>query len=443
MGKIDDCEAKFTNYLNLRSDLLHRAATIHAKTAGYQQELKKIDDGLAAMRAAGTAREFSEAINLVASSRFTNSPPVTTAAAVKALRVNDETILRFLLGATNTGDWARLMGEPGRFVPETVKPAERLIVQQLKNDPAISPNHRHYRLWLDADGMQVQDWITVGLFSNTLGWKQIKVWSPSRFPAPSQFRDRDYGYFDGQYRLSPTQLVYRLEDLGNLTETAAFYSVGLEKVLTDNNSYGGPLLEVLDSIKDSHAGSPLFRAWLFARLLDLMQCQPDAWGLDFCPAVREDEVQIEKITNGRSDSGDWFIGRRVNSYANRLEQFFASKETVSYTKQAAGLFALAHTVAQSGLRYVGYVDLAGKPDFVGGSAPGEVLGYSAGHYQRVLLARKAGVPLFQEPVLPLTPLFTLEKSREKLFNEAGVNPEDPCFKNALPPLFQTSPRNQP
>ena len=31
-------------------------------------------------------------------------------------------------------------------------PAERLILQQLNNDPAISSNHWRYRLWLDPDG---------------------------------------------------------------------------------------------------------------------------------------------------------------------------------------------------------------------------------------------------------------------------------------------------
>jgi hypothetical protein len=34
-------------------------------------------------------------------------------------------------------------------------PAERLILQQLNNDPAISSNHRRYHLWLDPDGTQI------------------------------------------------------------------------------------------------------------------------------------------------------------------------------------------------------------------------------------------------------------------------------------------------
>jgi hypothetical protein len=416
---------------------------VRARLAACDRELKKIDDGMAALRRAGMVKEFSDAINLIASSGFSNSPPATAASAVQSLNMSDETILRILLGTTNAGTWACLKRETGRFVPEAVMPAERLILQQFNNDPAISSNHRRYRLWLDPDGTQTVEWITVGPFYNTLGWKQIKAWAPSRFSTSVQFKDRDYGFFDGQYRLSPTQLVYRVEDLGHLQETAAFYSVGLEKVLSGNNSYASPLLEVLDAIKDSQAGSPLFRAWLFLRLTDLMKCQPDAWGLNFCPAVSADQVQIEKITGGRLDDGDWFVPARVNSHGKKLEQFFDSKKSVSYAKQAAGLFALARAVAQSGLRYAGFVGLDGKPNFVGSSTPEEIWGYNSSYSQPVLLAMKAGAISFQEPAMPLSPLFALERPRKEFLANAGVNPADPCFRDVLPPLFQALTQKQP
>jgi hypothetical protein len=444
MRKINDCESEFTNYLSLRGDLLERSIAVRARLAAYDRELKKIDDGMAALRRAGTVKEFSDDINLIASSGFSNSPPAGAASAVQALNAGDESTLRILLGATNADTWAclrrELRRETGRFIPPAVMPAERLILQQLNNDPAISSNHRRYRLWLDPAGTKSVEWITVGPFFNTLGWKQIKAWSPSRFSTIVQFQDRDYGFFDDQYRLSPTQFVYRVEDLGHLPETAAFYSVGLDKVLSGNNSYASPLLEVLDSIKDSQAGSPLFRAWLFLRLTDLMKCQPDAWGLNFCPAARADQVQMEKITGGRLDSGDWFIPAKVNSYGKKLEQFFDSKKPVSYAKQAAGLFALGHAAAQSGLWYAGFVGLDGKPNFIGNSAPEEILGYNSSHSQPVLLVMKAGANSFQEPAMPLTPLFTLEKPPKEFLANAGVNPEDPCFKDLLPPLFRTSTR---
>ena len=122
-------------------------------------------------------------------------------------------------------------------------------------------------------------------------------------------------------RLTPTQPIFRLEQIGALNEASSFHSVGLEKVLSGGDSYAKPLLEVLDSIKDSREGSPLFRAYLFLRLMDLMNLQPDAWGLTFCPAARTHEAQIKSIVGEQFSSGDWFVPAKVNAYSKNWNNF--------------------------------------------------------------------------------------------------------------------------
>ena len=440
--KITDTESGFTNHLNLRSDLLQRAATVRAKFAAYDRELKKLDEGMAAIRKSRTAKEFSEGINLIVSSEFSASPAATAASLVQSLNANDETTLRILLGATNASTWAFIgKTHPARLVPEVVMPAERQIFQQLNNDPAVSAIHQRYRLWLDQEGKNSIEWITAGSFEASTGWKQIKAWTPSASATSATFEDRDYGYFDGQYKLSPTQPVYRVEQLDNRDETASFNSVGLEKVLAGGDSYAKPLLEVLDSIKDSHEGSPLFRAYLFLRLMDLMNLQPDAWGLTFCPAARTHEAQIRNIVGEQFSSGDWFVPAKVNAYSPKLEQFFSSTKSVSYAKQAVGLLTLARAVSKSSFQYVGFVGLDGKPNFVDNSISGEVFGYSAARKQPVLLAAKieAGQPL-KEQAMPLSPLFALDSPCKEYLTKAGVNPSDASFRGALPLLFQESVR---
>ena len=444
MEKIGNCESEFANHLMLQTNLLKRSTMVRARLAAGEAELKKIDDGMAGLRRAGTIKEFSRNIDLLASSKFSQSPPVAAAAAMQSLGVGDEAALRILLGVTNADSWAVLHSGAGRFVPEKVLPAEQLILQQLNQDPAISPRHQHYRLWLDSEGTQTLDWITVGPLDNSIGWKQIKAWSPSGFSSLVQFEDRDYGFFDGQYRLSPTQPVYRIEDLGRRNETAAFYSVGLEQVLPGKGGYASPLLAVLDSVKDSRAGSPLFRAWLFLRLMELMECQPGAWGLDFCPAARADELQIKAIVGGQLYRGDWFIASEANANGPKLERFFDSRKSVSYARQAAGLFALARAISQSGLWYAGFVGLDGKPNLVAGSLPEEIWGYDASHGNPALQAIKIGANgSFPAPALPFSPLFTLERSRQEFLTRTGVDPKEPVFRDALPPLFQASNQTQP
>jgi hypothetical protein len=438
--KMKDCESGFGKNLQLRSDLLERSAAVRGKFAAYEGELKKLDEGLAAIKKARTVKEFSEGIKLITSSEFTTSPAAIAASAVQTLDASDQSAMRILLGATNASTWAYIEKQrPVNFIPEVVMPAEQRIFQQLKNDPAVSAIHRRYRLWLDSEGKNIVDWITIGAFDASTGWKQIKAWSPSSAATSAIFEDHDYGYFSGQYKLSPTQPVYRVEDLNNRDETASFNSVGLEKVLAGGDSYTKPLLEVLDSIKDSREGSPLFRAYLFLRLVDLMNLQPDAWGLTFCPAARIHETQIKSIVGGQLESGDWFVAGKIISCGEKLEQFFASVKSISYAKQADGLLTLARAVSKSGVQYVGFVGLDGKPNFVDNSVSGEVFGYSAARKQPELLAAKidAGQP-FKEPAMPLSPLFSLESPCKEYLTQAGVNPGDASFRGALPPLFQES-----
>ena len=437
--KITDTESGFTNRLNLRSDLLQRADTVQAKFATYENELQKLDQGMTGIQKAHTVKDFSDGINLIVSSEFSASTAAMAASPVQSLNASDDTILRNLLGATNASTWAFIgKAQSVQFIPEIAMPAERQIFHQLNSDPAVSAIHQRYRLWLDQEGKNSVEWITAGLFEASTGWKQIKACTPSATANSATFEDREYGYFGDQYKLSPTQPVYRLEQLENHDETASFSSVGLEKVSSGGDSYAKPLLEVLDSIKDSREGSPLFRAYLFLRLMDLMKLQPDAWGLTFCPAARTHEAQIRSIIGEQQlNSGDWFVPSKVNAYSQKLEQFFASVKSVSYAKQANGLLALARAVSKGSFQYVGFVGLDGKPNFVDNSISGEVFGYSAARKQPVLLSAKieAGQQLM-EPAMPLSPLFALDSPCKEFLTRAGVNPSDASFQGALPPLFQ-------
>jgi hypothetical protein len=326
-----------------------------------------------------------------------------------------------------------------RFVPEIAMPAEKQIFQQLKNDPAISGSHQRYRLWLNDDGTKAVEWITSGPLDASVGWKKIMAWTPSVSATSATFESREYGFFDGKYKLSPTEPVYRTELIGDADETAPFNSVGLEAVWTGGDSYGKSLLEVLDSIKNSREGSPLFRAYLILRLSDLMALQPNAWGLAFCPSLRTHDMQLKSVVGGQLNSGDWFVSAKVNACSVKLEQFFDSTRDISYVKQAGGLLVAARTVSKEGLQYVGFIGLDGKPNYINGAAAGEVWGYSLTRKQPVLLANPNGGVL-NEPAVPLSPLFALTKPRKEYLTAAGVDTNDASFQGVLPPLFNNTTR---
>ena len=216
-------------------------------------------------------------------------------------------MLRGLLGATNASTWAfveKTHPTPG-FIPEVVMPAEGQILAQLDNDPAVSGHlSESYRLHADPDSTGGTEWITTGPFETTEGSltknfitgvvnerttesKQIMAWVRTDASKSANFQQYDYTYFNNHLLIAGIPAVASLEKLDDPKETAAFSTVGLDGIRSGADAYQKPLLPVLDAIKDSRDGSPIFRAYLFLRVMDLMKLQPDAWGLLFCPAARK------------------------------------------------------------------------------------------------------------------------------------------------------------
>lgn len=430
--KANDCAAGYGRNIQLRTDLLDRLAAVRHKAAVYQSELDKVDNGLAEVERAENLDEFAEGIKALGSSEYSGAPSVGAASAIETLDINMESVVRHLLGATNAGTWAYIRREqPANFIPEAVMPAERQILLGLEKDPAIGAHHEHYRFQMDRQGNDFVEWITAGLLDPATGWKTISAWTVSPNATSAVFSDHDYGCFDGQYKLSPTEPVFQVDELGATDPTASFYSIGLEAILSGDNSYSKSMLEVLDSLKNSREGSPLFRAYLFERLVDLMNLQADDWGVSFCPALRADAARIRTITGGGLADGDWFVPSKISAYQQPLEQFFSAVRNISYDRQAIGILLLDRAVSKDGVQYAGYMGLDQRPHFVAAATPRESWGYSAVSPLPLLLT-----PADDSSIAPLSPLFTTRLSRTEYLENAGVNPGAPSFKGVLPPMFQ-------
>ena len=427
--KINDCEVGFKNHVNLRSDLVQRAAAVRAKFDAYDRELKKINDGIVALKKATSFNDYSSAIGLIASSEFSGAPAVVDALAIQSLGASEEAAIRSLLNATNAAKWAFINKKKNvGFIPEIAMPVELESFKRLNSDPAVNANHQHYRLWLNSENTKSVDWITAGTLDTSEGWKKIPAWTISVGVTSATFDDHEYGSFAGQLKLSPTEPIYRVETISEPNGTAAFGSVGLGNVHTSGSSYNASLLEVLDAIKDSHDGSPVFRAQLFCSLIDIMEFQPDAWGISFCPSARADAKKIHSIVGGAINSGDWLVPSKVAKWGDKLEQFFTSEKSVSYAKQASANLTIARAVASDGLHFVGFVGLDGKPVLTGDS-PVEMWGYDPASKQPARYINSA---------MPLSPLFALPIPSAEYLNKAGISLDAPSFTNALPPLFRAT-----
>jgi hypothetical protein len=425
-------EADFANVMALRSDLIQRASAVQARFDAYRRELKKLDDGVASLKQARTFADFSAAINAISSSEFSSAPAAVAANGIQSLSPSEESVLRSLLNATNSATWAFIKKDkPPTLMPEAVMPVERTVFQQLNSDPALSGNHERYRFWLENDKSKHVDWITAGSLDGSLGWKKISAWTVDADATNAVFSDHDYGFFNGQWKLSARESVFRMEHLPKPSETTPFQAAELGKVWNGASSYSRPLLQAMDALKNSDDGSPICRAYLISHLAKIMEFQPDDWGLSFCPSLRADAARIQNIVGGEIDSGDWFVPAKINAWGDKLEQVFTAKKNSSYQKEATANLLLAKAAARDGLQFVGFVGLDGKPVFTTTQPPAETWGYDTVTKKPVLMGDAA---------LPLSPLFALPLSRANYLARAGVDPASPIVAdaNALLPLFRAN-----
>ena len=425
--KMNDYETSFTKHLALRSDLLQRAAAVRTRFEAYYNEFKKLDDGIAALKKARTFADFSTTITSMASSEFSSAPAAAAAKTVQSLGTSEEIVLRSLLNATNAATWAYIKKAKSPYlIPEIAMPVEHTRFQELNADPAVNGTHQLYRFWLNPEKTKSVDWITAGVLDSSVGWKNIPAWDVTSDATNAVFEDHKYGYFNGQWKLSVSQAVSKL-DQSSLNETAALQTAQLAKVAPGGDTYARPLLQALDAVKDSDEGSPIFRAYLICQLVKIREFQPNDWGLNFCPSARAHVAQIHEIVGGEITSGDWFVPLKVNAWSARLTQFFAAAKSISYVKQATGNIALAQAVARDGLHYVGFAGLDGKPVLTDPQPHDEVYGYDA----------HTGKPaLISDSAMPLSPLFALPASRAEYFAQAGVDLNTPSFANTSAPLFR-------
>jgi hypothetical protein len=428
MQTVNTYEADFTNVIGLRSDLLQRASAAQARFDAYRRELKKLDDGITSLKQARTFADFSSAITAMASSEFSSAPAAVAAIGIQSLSPSEEMVLRSLLNATNPATWAFIKkGKSPTLMPEVMMPVERTLLQQLNGDPALSGDHERYRFWLDSD--KYEEWITAGALDGSLGWKRIPAWTVDADATNAVFSDHDYGFFNGQWKLSARQSVSRLEPLPKPMETTPFQAAELGKVWTGGNTYSRPLFQSVDAMKNSDDGSPICRAYLLCQLVKIMEYQPDDWGLSFCPSARADAAHIKQIVGGEIGSGDWFVPSKTNAWGDKLEKLFAAEKNFSYQKEAAANLMLAQAAARDGLQFVGFAGLDGKPIFTAAQAPTEIWGYDA-------MTKKPA--LVRDTAMPLSPLFALPLARADYLARAGIDPASSTVADALLPLFRAN-----
>lgn len=434
LAQLRETEGLFASNVTVRADLRQRRELAGTRVAAFEKELRGFDEAAKAMQQAKVFRDFATALEQLARSEFSASPLVATAKTRRVAELSDEALLQSLLCRSNAALAAYFKTyAQDKFVPSAAMPAEVSLVREIEAAAATGASLFRYRFTIRGVGGSALELLTAGQLGKAAVWQKIQAYKPADSPSRFLLRQTEYGFFKGQYRLSPTELLQSVEEIGACSETACAGELGLDSLLA-SEAWRRPLLQVLDEVKGTTKGSPLFRAYVFTKLMDVMELQPESWGLAFCPAARAHREELRQLT-GLLQDGDWFAPTPAARLSKPLEDFFQSVRQVSYWKQAQALAAVARQTWESGVRLAGYVDVDGQPRLAGASAPTELWGFDSEKSPALVFRSNAGhlTPLRQP--LTLSPLFALAQERSALLSRAGVNPKDKLFAGHLPPLF--------
>jgi hypothetical protein len=126
------------------------------------------------------------------------------------------------------------------------------------------------------------------------------------------------------------------------------------------------LLRVFDEIVHDKAAHPIFKAYLFQQLGAVLKIRPFAWGIEYCPSLRDDLAAVDRICdNVALRSQDWLVQRKRDQLGARLTAFFNGLQDRNYFVEGNVRREVLRAVLKAGLQYGGFVDDSAHPRLLG------------------------------------------------------------------------------
>lgn len=431
--------------LVVRNELRTRLERCKSSADAWSTAFGKHDSLVAELPKVQTKAAYDLAMQELSKSPLTNSPYVLSARNLARFKITDDFILQSLLFPSNSVAFQFLKQNPSpRFIARQVVPAERRQIETLATAPSVQPELRRYRFTQVPKGGSFS-WITLGAVSAAAGRSTIPAFCPEEQSESFALVPRDFDSYGGHLRVAigalkiPTSglqtltsgttsgsALVAIEDAGPCSETSALTQKLRTSLLNPQiDQHSICLLQALDELRDSRAGSPIFRAFLFIQLAHLAESQPEEWGAAFVPAVGRHRAELEKLA---IKWGDWFIATKEGTLGKSALESLDTLPKHSYRQQAQSIAAIGSEVLNAGLTYVGFLGLDGKPVLLRESSNTELLGLALDSGRAMVVAgqKTAG----QQRLQPLCPLFELGTKRASILDKVkatqGIQ---------FPPLF--------
>lgn len=423
--------------LKPRPDSVARFQNLVQRHKHFQKQVESLVANASGLQSTDKLADFQTALDGLADSEFIREARVLAARSMKGRILPAAVLTQVLLCGQNTNLWIQLKdGQMPQLMPSSVMPAEHRLSLILKNVETVATAVHKYEFTLSSKERRL--WLSPNVIPSDPGpgWNTYTgiFLAPEMASFPG-FQKIDFGYFGMLWKL-PDNQFFQWKPLGKAPEPQLFYQTELHKGIGEIGSPPRlPLVKVLDILHWDRSASPLFRAWLYLKVVEIMEIQPEGWGLPFAPLVQRQKQDLVAAGAGLVKEGDWYLEGANRKLGPRLESALSAHESASYFRQGESLAKLYNAAVVNGFDFVGHISLDGTAH-VNRETLDELWGWDA-EGKPAMLFRKtpASWVLTTKTPVPFTPLYGLKVKRENLLRNAEVDTKDPLVSGFLPPLF--------
>lgn len=423
--------------LKLRSDSLTRFRSLVQRHKQYENQVASIDSQTTRLRYADKLADYQSALDGISGSEFTKDARVTAAWTMKGRILPSALLTQVLVCGQNTNLWNQLKdGQIPDFRPTSIMPTENKLFSALKNTESVATPVHKYEFMVASN--EIRQWLSLEQLPDKPkgGWttytgRMLELGMQSL----PELQKIQLGYFGNFWQL-PDNAKFKPKYLGQAPEPQLFFHAQLHKGIGDP---GSPprmqLIKVLDLIHEDGSTSPLFRAWLYLRIVQMMEVQPEGWGLPFAPLVQRHKRDLIATGAATLKEGDWYVEALNKKFGPELEKVLSAQKEASYLRQAECLAKLFSGAVGAGFDFVGHIALDGSAH-VSRDAQDELWGWGLDGKPAMLFRKAiASWVATSKTLTPFTPLYSLKETRGNLLKNAGVDPKDPLLGGQLPALF--------
>jgi hypothetical protein len=422
--------------LRPKQEVLFRFENLQTRIEKFARDATNWFVSQRALDSATNLAAYNSALQLLATNGFTPQAQRASVAALASLNLSDQNLIAPLLLPNGP---ASALNQPPRAsrLPDEVLPAEREIQRRLRDDENIQAISR---LEIEIKSLPAENprrRRTVylrGELQRRITRRAGLIYDPIESPNALQFEPREMSSLD-----------YTVEEPTPTPEHELYDRAGLSRLIDSNTGkYQTSLLQALDEINQDRRASPLFRAWLFMQICEMIDAQPAPWGAIWSPAYAADRADLERLGARQIHSDDWFVPAANTQRAAALYAYFDRAAIHSYSRQSAFFKRLLPRAAETGLRVIGHIDANGEPLINDTRAYAAVYAITAPNEPPQIVFTNLSPnrrPQPLAPAMPFSPLLAFAGNAAELINstlqELGYSAAAVNLPESLPPILRT------